>query len=143
MGRLTLASTPRAPLVVQRSLTTAPAEAPDAAVGARAAIEDAPSRGALMTLPRRRFPRRASRRGPTLRLVQERAESAEVGSRSEVDCPQVAAWLLGCGGLVAGMVSVGGLTRLTRSGLSMTDWKLRGSLPPRTLAEWETEFERL
>jgi len=41
------------------------------------------------------------------------------------------------------MVSVGGLTRLTRSGLSMTDWKLRGSLPPQTLAEWETEFERL
>lgn len=51
-------------------------------------------------------------------------------------------WLLGVGGLVAGMVTVGGITRLTRSGLSMTDWKLQGSLPPMNLAEWEREFER-
>ena len=41
-------------------------------------------------------------------------------------------WLLGMGGLVAGMVTIGGVTRLTRSGLSMTDWKLQGSLPPMT-----------
>ena len=40
------------------------------------------------------------------------------------------------------MVSVGGLTRLTRSGLSMTDWKLQGGLPPTTRAEWEREFQR-
>jgi cytochrome c oxidase assembly protein subunit 15 len=46
------------------------------------------------------------------------------------------------GGLVAGMVTVGGITRLTRSGLSMTDWKLQGSLPPMNLQEWEREFER-
>ncbi len=43
---------------------------------------------------------------------------------------------------MAGMISVGGITRLTRSGLSMTDWKLQGSLPPMNDAEWETEFER-
>ena len=40
------------------------------------------------------------------------------------------------------MVSVGGLTRLTRSGLSMTDWRLQGSLPPQTREAWEREFER-
>lgn len=51
-------------------------------------------------------------------------------------------WLLGCGGLVAGMVSVGGMTRLTKSGLSMTDWKVHGSLPPMTEKAWEEEFER-
>ena len=51
-------------------------------------------------------------------------------------------WLLGCGGMVAGMVVVGGITRLTRSGLSMTDWRLQGSLPPITRAEWEVEFAR-
>ena len=45
-------------------------------------------------------------------------------------------------GLVAGMVTIGGITRLTRSGLSMTDWKLQGSLPPTNLQEWEIEFER-
>lgn len=55
---------------------------------------------------------------------------------------QIAYWLLGMSGLVAGMVTVGGITRLTRSGLSMTDWKLTGTLPPITKAEWEIEFER-
>jgi cytochrome c oxidase assembly protein subunit 15 len=45
-------------------------------------------------------------------------------------------------GLVAGMISVGGITRLTRSGLSMTDWKLQGSLPPMNDQEWNVEFER-
>jgi len=62
-----------------------------------------------------------------------------------VDIPNskpVAYWLFGMGGLVAGMVTVGGITRLTRSGLSMTDWKLKGNMPPMNLAEWEAEFER-
>jgi cytochrome c oxidase assembly protein subunit 15 len=54
----------------------------------------------------------------------------------------IAYWLLGMGGLVAGMVTIGGVTRLTRSGLSMTDWRLQGSLPPMTQADWEKEFER-
>lgn len=45
-------------------------------------------------------------------------------------------------GLVAGMVTVGGITRLTRSGLSMTDWTLSGGLPPTSTALWEVEFER-
>lgn len=34
----------------------------------------------------------------------------------------------------------GGLTRLTESGLSMTDWHLFGKRPPMTEAEWEREF---
>lgn len=55
---------------------------------------------------------------------------------------QVGYWLIGMSGLVAGMVSVGGITRLTRSGLSMTDWKLQGTLPPMTAEEWNIEFER-
>jgi len=51
-------------------------------------------------------------------------------------------WLLGTGGLVGCMVSVGGLTRLTKSGLSMTDWKVQGSLPPSSQQDWEAEFNR-
>ena len=35
---------------------------------------------------------------------------------------------------------LGGVTRLTESGLSMTDWNLFGKRPPLTLAEWEKEF---
>lgn len=42
----------------------------------------------------------------------------------------VAAWLFGTAGAVAVMVTVGGITRMTKSGLSMTDWKIQGSLPP-------------
>lgn len=42
----------------------------------------------------------------------------------------VAAWLFGTAGAVAVMVTVGGITRMTKSGLSMTDWKVQGSLPP-------------
>jgi heme a synthase len=40
------------------------------------------------------------------------------------------------------MVTVGGVTRLTKSGLAMTDWKLQGSLPPMNQQEWQAEFAR-
>ena len=40
------------------------------------------------------------------------------------------------------MVVVGGITRLTRSGLSMTDWRPQGKRWPRDAAEWEAEFAR-
>eukprot|EP00559_Dactyliosolen_fragilissimus_P006649 CAMPEP_0184866590 /NCGR_PEP_ID=MMETSP0580-20130426/22830_1 /TAXON_ID=1118495 /ORGANISM="Dactyliosolen fragilissimus" /LENGTH=455 /DNA_ID=CAMNT_0027366333 /DNA_START=129 /DNA_END=1496 /DNA_ORIENTATION=- len=54
----------------------------------------------------------------------------------------VAKWILTTSGLVAGMVHVGGVTRLTKSGLSMTDWKPLGSLPPMNKDEWTQEFNR-
>ena len=41
-------------------------------------------------------------------------------------------WLGGCAGWVFSMVVLGGMTRLTRSGLSMTDWKFTGERAPRT-----------
>ena len=46
------------------------------------------------------------------------------------------------GGLVAGMIVLGGVTRLTRSGLSMVDWKPLGRFPPRNDEEWQAEFEK-
>jgi heme a synthase len=51
-------------------------------------------------------------------------------------------WILGVSGMVVGMIHVGGLTRLTQSGLSMTTWSLSGSLPPLTRTDWEMEFDR-
>ena len=54
----------------------------------------------------------------------------------------VAKWIIGTSGLVAGMVHIGGITRLTKSGLSMTDWKPLGSLPPISMEEWSEAFER-
>lgn len=54
----------------------------------------------------------------------------------------VAIWLLICCGLVLAMVVLGGVTRLTGSGLSMVDWRpLMGWLPPLSDAEWQRTFE--
>ncbi|KAL8187519.1 UNVERIFIED_CONTAM: Cytochrome c oxidase assembly protein cox15 [Gekko kuhli] len=55
----------------------------------------------------------------------------------------VGRWLLICSGTVAGAVVLGGITRLTESGLSMVDWHLvREMKPPQTQQEWETEFQK-
>ncbi len=43
---------------------------------------------------------------------------------------QIAAWLTVCAGWVFALVCIGGATRLTRSGLSMTDWKFTGEHRP-------------
>jgi len=51
-------------------------------------------------------------------------------------------WIMGTAGMVVGMIHVGGVTRMTQSGLSMTDWSPLGGLPPITQQEWEMEFQR-
>ena len=54
---------------------------------------------------------------------------------------QVSIWLLSMIILVFSMIVVGGLTRLTDSGLSITEWELfKGVLPPLTKDSWETYF---
>ncbi len=53
----------------------------------------------------------------------------------------VARWLWFVALLIVAMVVVGGITRLTESGLSITEWKpLSGTIPPLTAAQWEAEF---
>ena len=47
---------------------------------------------------------------------------------------QLAAWMGVCSAWVFSMVVLGGVTRLTRSGLSMTEWKFTGERPPSTQA---------
>ena len=55
----------------------------------------------------------------------------------------VAVWLFAVAALVLAMVVVGGATRLTDSGLSITQWKpVTGALPPMNLADWQAEFDR-
>lgn len=54
----------------------------------------------------------------------------------------VGIWLFGCAAWVFSLVVLGGVTRLTRSGLSMTDWKFTGSLPPLSEDQWLLEFEK-
>lgn len=51
-------------------------------------------------------------------------------------------WLMALFALVVVMITVGGLTRLTDSGLSITEWApLSGSVPPMSAEAWEAEFE--
>ncbi|MEM9097179.1 MAG: COX15/CtaA family protein [Pseudomonadota bacterium] len=53
----------------------------------------------------------------------------------------IAAWLWSLAFLVACMVLIGGLTRLTDSGLSITVWDpVMGTLPPLSVADWEAAF---
>lgn len=53
----------------------------------------------------------------------------------------IARWLLAVATLVVAMVVVGGITRLTESGLSITEWKpITGALPPLSQSDWLHEF---
>ncbi len=55
----------------------------------------------------------------------------------------IRAWLLVLFALVVIMIAVGGLTRLTDSGLSITEWRpVTGAMPPMNEADWQAEFEK-
>eukprot|EP00128_Syssomonas_multiformis_P012055 Colp12_sorted_trinity150504_noHs@31575 len=73
-------------------------------------------------------------------VTHETASSAEAsvaGSKS------VGVWLFGIAGMVFGAVSLGGVTRLTESGLSIVTWDvIKGMKPPTSQADWEAEFEK-
>lgn len=59
------------------------------------------------------------------------------------DRRHVAAWLFACAALAFLVVLIGGVTRLTRSGLSIVEWQpLVGALPPLTQADWEALFAK-
>lgn len=51
-------------------------------------------------------------------------------------------WLYAMAAFILLMVVVGGITRLTESGLSITEWKpISGIIPPLTDAQWQAEFD--
>lgn len=55
----------------------------------------------------------------------------------------VAAWLLVGVGMIIIQILLGGITRLTGSGLSITEWDvITGTLPPLNAHQWEIEFEK-
>ncbi|KAL1304098.1 hypothetical protein AAFC00_000533 [Neodothiora populina] len=68
-------------------------------------------------------------------------QSAKKSFLPETSSKSVAYFLLGSAASVFGIVVFGGLTRLTESGLSITEWRpVTGSLPPTTTEKWEAEF---
>lgn len=65
------------------------------------------------------------------------------GINNEKASRQVAVWLLIGVGMIMIQVLLGGITRLTESGLSITEWKpITGTLPPLNEAAWQAEFDK-
>ena len=55
----------------------------------------------------------------------------------------VAIWLLVGVGMIIIQVLLGGITRITGSGLSITEWKpIMGALPPMNATDWNIAFEK-
>jgi heme a synthase len=78
---------------------------------------------------------------PSMALTHSAPLTARIGSFDARFA--VRFWLIAVAGLVFLMVMVGGATRLTESGLSITQWKpVTGVLPPLSGAEWQAEFDR-
>jgi heme a synthase len=74
------------------------------------------------------------------RLQSKGFASPRVRDHADV---RVGIWLFFISFLVLCMVIVGGATRLTDSGLSITEWApIRGAIPPMNAADWAAEFER-
>jgi len=88
----------------------------------------------------RRGPMRQSRpMNETLAAAGTAPQPARAGRAPRA----VAAWLLVCAALVAAMVVVGGITRLTHSGLSIVEWQpLVGTLPPLAEGDWQALLEK-
>ena len=74
---------------------------------------------------------------------ESRAMEAALGGKLASDRWYVRAWLYIICLLILAIVVVGGATRLTDSGLSITEWKpIHGVIPPLSVADWQEEFEK-
>ncbi|KAH7100604.1 COX15-CtaA-domain-containing protein [Auriculariales sp. MPI-PUGE-AT-0066] len=105
------------------------------------------SQSPLKHLARRFFSNNAALAAP--RFFSSNATLADdgvtAGEEAEPAVPprSVGWWLLASAGLVYAVVVVGGLTRLTESGLSITEWKpITGVIPPMSDAAWGEEFAK-
>lgn len=71
------------------------------------------------------------------------AQGSKGSSETIISSKSIGYWLIGTSGLIFGIVVIGGLTRLTESGLSITEWKpVTGMLPPLSEQDWEEEFAK-
>lgn len=69
------------------------------------------------------------------------ADGRPIIGTSDAIAPMVR-WLFAVAALVVAIVVVGGITRVTESGLSITEWKpVTGAIPPLSEADWQAEFE--
>jgi len=83
--------------------------------------------------------------GALSQTIAKQPKKAKASSTSfpQISNKSVAYWLLGSAASVFGIVVFGGLTRLTESGLSITEWRpVTGSMPPMNQEDWEYEYTR-
>ena len=65
-----------------------------------------------------------------------------MSTRPSSDERRIAVWLLACCAVLFALIVLGGVTRLTGSGLSITEWRpVTGVLPPFTEQAWQHEFD--
>jgi len=70
------------------------------------------------------------------------AETGRIDGTGQGARGAIRGWLIALFTLVCLMIAVGGLTRLTDSGLSITEWNpIMGAIPPISAEDWEAEFE--
>jgi cytochrome c oxidase assembly protein subunit 15 len=87
---------------------------------------------------RQLFEEVASRSAPVAKPAGGLIERAGGGARNAIRV-----WLMILFALVVLMIAVGGLTRLTDSGLSITEWRpVTGALPPMSVEAWQAEFDK-
>jgi heme a synthase len=71
------------------------------------------------------------------------AAVSAIEGKAEAGRRQVVVWLLCCCAMIFAMVMIGGITRLTWSGLSITEWQpVTGIVPPLSAADWAGEFAK-
>lgn len=74
---------------------------------------------------------------------QEPRETGTIDKASRGARGAIRVWLMVLFGMVMVMIVVGGLTRLTDSGLSITEWNvIKGAVPPMSAEGWSQEFEK-
>jgi heme a synthase len=84
-------------------------------------------------------------KGPGRKVVELTAitDGAAVTIKANNHYGAIRAWLIVVALMVIAMVVVGGATRLTNSGLSITEWKpVTGAIPPMSEAQWGAEFDK-
>jgi cytochrome c oxidase assembly protein subunit 15 len=68
--------------------------------------------------------------------------SPQVGDEAQARPRALARWLFVVAAMIVAIVVVGGITRLTESGLSITRWNpITGVVPPLSQAQWQAEFD--
>lgn len=72
-------------------------------------------------------------------ILMQQVPEVTITNRNDT---HIAIWLLICAAVIYGMIVLGGVTRLTGSGLSMVDWNpIMGIIPPLTDHQWQETFD--